>query len=430
MAKIKCKYDEIIDLHKLVGHKNNANKHPDNQVKLLAKNIDFQGWRLPIIVSNRSGMVVAGHGRMLAAEKLKEEKVPVVYQDFETEAQEYAFLISENKLSELAQHDDAIMIDTLRDMDFDLDFDLLGMDNFELPEIKQLDEANEDTVPENVETRCKKGDLWILGEHRLLCGDSTNVLDVEKLMNGDKADMVFTDPPYGMNYQADWTGVSQKTDNAKAFLSDTGAAGRNYKRDNVKNDDKDFDPGFFLEYFKDVKEQFWWGMDYYSERIKDRNNGSIIVWDKRSHENGGTLDKVLGSCFELCWSKKKHKRDIARIRWAGMFGTEKEHDKKRVHPTQKPVLLAEWFFDKWGKGLTNVVDLYGGSGSTLIACEKTNRKCYMSELDPHYCDVILTRWMKYTDKTAYLIETQGEKLKEPVPYAEVSLNLEANIKTE
>ena len=114
-----------------------------------------------------------------------------------------------------------------------------------------------------------------------------------------------------------------------------------------------------------------------------------MVWDKRG---GESADKMYGSCFELCWSKARHKRDIARVKWAGIFGMEKEHDKKRVHPTQKPALLATWFFNRWGAVGDIVADLFGGSGSTLIACEQLNRSCRMMELDPSYCDVIVKRY--------------------------------------
>jgi len=114
---------------------------------------------------------------------------------------------------------------------------------------------------------------------------------------------------------------------------------------------------------------------------------------------------MYGSCFELCWSKAKHKRDIVRIKWAGVFGTEKEFDKKRHHPTQKPIKLSSWFIDKYSKEKQNIVDIYGGSGSTLIACEQLERNCFIMELDPEYCQVIIDRWEKFTGQKAELIES-------------------------
>ena len=230
--------------------------------------------------------------------------------------------------------------------------------------------------------------MWILGEHRLLCGDATKKEDVERLMDGEKADMVFTDPPYGMNLDTDYSSMK-----SKMFKGKTGGDYHNP----IIGDDKQFNPTLVLNYFDYCKEQFWWGGDYYAEYLPKGN--SWIVWDKRLDDSA---DKMYGSCFELCWSKSKHKRDIARIKWAGIFGTEKEFDKKRHHPTQKPIDLALWFFDKYNGN--NVVDLFLGSGSTLIACEKTNRKCYGMEIDPHYCDVIVKRWEDYTGNKAERFE--------------------------
>jgi hypothetical protein len=179
----------------------------------------------------------------------------------------------------------------------------------------------------------------------------------------------------------------------------------------VKGDNEDFSAELIntiFTCFPDCKEVFLWGADYYAELLPEKNNGSWIVWDKRANGNDDieadySSDKMYGSCFELCWSKKKHKRDIARVKWAGVFGTEQEFDHKRYHPTQKPVKLAEWFITRYSNKDDNVLDLFGGSGSTLIACEQLGRKCYMCELDEHYCDVIIQRWEKLTGKKAVLL---------------------------
>ena len=157
-----------------------------------------------------------------------------------------------------------------------------------------------------------------------------------------------------------------------------------------------------------AKETFVWGANYFAELIPNRNYGSWVVWDKRSSNNDDidadySSDKMYGSCFELCWSKNKHKQDIARIKWAGVFGKEQEFDHKRYHPTQKPIKLVTWFLDRYSKKNENICDLFGGSGSTLIACEQLNRKCYMMELDPHYVDVIIERWENFTGQKAKLL---------------------------
>jgi site-specific DNA-methyltransferase (adenine-specific) len=276
----------------------------------------------------------------------------------------------------------------LQEAEFDIE--LLG---FEIP-VEPLQDVVEDELPEQVEPKSKLGDVWQLGRHRLMCGDSTDTATVQKLINGNKADLVFTDPPYGMFLDADYSDMSSKF---------KGSSGGN-KYDAVIGDNADFTPDLITSIFNNfdyVNEIFVWGADYYSELLPDKNKGSWIVWDKRGDESA---DKMFGSTFEMCWSKARHKRHIARIKWAGIFGMTKEHDKKRQHPTQKPVALVTWFFEKWAKDLKNVVDVYGGSGSTLLACEQTDRTCFMMELDPKYVDVIIARWEKLTGQTAELIE--------------------------
>jgi len=229
-----------------------------------------------------------------------------------------------------------------------------------------------------------------LGQHRLMCGDSTSVDAVDVLMAGEKAQMVFTDPPYGMRLDADFSGMKS---NPRMFDGKGLLGGRKY--DNVIGDHNDFVPELISTVFACFgycAEIFMWGADYYAELIPSKNDGSWIVWDKRLDESA---DKMFGSGFELCWSKSKHKRDLARVKWAGVFGTEKEQERSRCHPTQKPVELAKWFFERWGNAGDCVVDLYGGSGSTLLACAQSNRIARLMELDPRYCDVIRRRWTRF-----------------------------------
>lgn len=224
-----------------------------------------------------------------------------------------------------------------------------------------------------------------------MCGDSTDAGSVAILMDGQKADMVFTDPPYGMNLDTDYSGMKSRLGTS---FGERKLKGSSYN--NVIGDHEDFEPKLIETIFDNFgycQEIFTWGADYYAEMLPNKNKGSWVVWDKRLDDNS---DKMYGSCFELCWSKSKHKRDIARIKWAGVFGMEKDDTKTRVHPTQKPAILAQWFLKKYGKEGELVVDVYGGSGSTLIACEQLGRKCYMMELDPKYCDVIRKRYWKLT----------------------------------
>lgn len=389
-----------IEVSKLIPYAKNSRTHDDAQVAQIAASIKEFGWTNPILVDGDKG-VIAGHGRLLAARKLGYDKVPVIELKHMTEAQKRAYVIADNKLALNAGWDNnflALELQDLKDQDFDLT--LLGFDDKELdallaPEIVE-GLTDEDAVPDTpIEPKSKLGDIYILGNHRLMCGDSTSIDAVEKLMNGQKADVVFTDPPYGMFLNADYSDMDSKF---------KGSKGGN-KYDQVIGDNDDFSPELIntvFACFDYCKEIFLWGADYYAEHLPNKNNGSWVVWDKRGNESA---DKMYGSTFELCWSKARHKRMMARVKWAGIFGIEKEHDKKRCHPTQKPVELVTWFFDYFSlKDKKNVVDLYGGSGSTLIAAEKIGKTAYVMELDPKYCDVIVKRWEDFTGKKAVLSE--------------------------
>jgi len=266
-------------------------------------------------------------------------------------------------------------------------------------------------IEEIKEPICKRGDIWQLGNHFLICGDATVKEDVKKLMDGKKADMVYCDPPYGMGLNTDWSKAKSRLDFAK---EKNAFGGKKHKK--VIGDNEDFKPELIETIFNNFgycKEIFLWGADYYTELLLNKKDGSWFVWDKRLEDSA---DKMYGSCFELCWSKNKHKRDIARVKWAGIFGTEKEFDHKRYHPTQKPILLSIWFIEKYSEKDNLIADIYGGSGSTLIACEQLNRKCYMAEIDPIYIQVILERYIKYkgTSDDVFLLK-DGEK----IPYKEI-----------
>lgn len=387
-------YAEVLSLSKLKKSKYQRNKHPEDQIERLAIIMREHGVRHPIHISKLSGQVCFGHGRWEAAKKNGWTEFPVVYQQFNNEDEEYACVQSDNAIAHWAELDLSAINTDLANLGPDFDIDLLGIENFVLEPAEKFEaQADEDEVPEQVDTRCKLGDVWTLGRHRLMCGDSTSIDAIEKLMAGAIADMVFTDPPYGMKLDADYSSM--------------GGTGKKHK--NIVGDHDDFTPQLINTVFAsapEAKEVFMWGADYYAEHLQNRNDGSWFVWDKRSNENEiGKMDGQFGSSFELCWSKNRHKREMIRFSRPTSFW---RGDERSVHPTQKPIGVIEWFFERY-KG-SSVLDLFGGSGSTLIACEKTNRKCFMMELDPHYCDVILARWEKYTGKTAERIdgETKSE----------------------
>jgi DNA modification methylase len=259
----------------------------------------------------------------------------------------------------------------------------LDVPNFDGVEL----EAEEDDfdVPEGgIETDIVLGDLFEIGEHRLLCGDSTDSDSVAKLMNGEKADMVFTDPPYGMFLETDY----------KDNFGDNGfRKAKNY--DNVIGDNNDFTPELIntiFACFDYCKEIFIWGADYFAELIPNKNNGSWFVWNKKTTE---ALQNMFGNQFELCWSKNKHKRIILDVTWAGAFGHNRKTDgSTKVHPTQKPIKLIDIFIKEYIEANKLVADLFLGSGSTMVASHQLKRKCYGMELDPKYCQVIVDRMLK------------------------------------
>ena len=205
-----------------------------------------------------------------------------------------------------------------------------------------------------------------------------------------------TDPPYGMNLDTDLSAI--KT-NWKGWEGQGG----NYSP--VIGDDKPFNPTHLFEFFN-CAEMFLWGADYFAEKLPNRNEGSWLVWDKRVNEKtGADLSWGIGSEFELCWSKAKHKRDVIRKLWSGLYGTETQDVRKRIHPTQKPLEVIEWILEKHIKQGENIVDPYLGSGTTLIACERLGRKCRAVEISPAYCAVAIQRWVDVTGKEPVLLDT-------------------------
>ncbi|HOU27030.1 MAG TPA: DNA methyltransferase [Paludibacteraceae bacterium] len=379
-------------LSELKPLENNPRKISNENLERLGRDMENLGNFRPL-VCDVDGTVLAGNQRY---KKLLEKY---------GQAHEVEVSVPEKPLTE-KQRKEVVILDNKHRGEDDIDMlmkdysdtlESLGFDDLiPEPEIEVKEDNYEE--PEDLQTTVVLGDVYQLGDHRLMCGDSTKVDDVEKLMNGEKADMVFTDPPYGMNLDTDYSSM-------KSEIFKGGIGGNKYDAGIVDN----FDPEMIntIMLLK-ARETFIWGADYFAELLPNKNDGSWVVWDKRANGNDDieqdkSSDKMYGSCFELCWSKNKHKRDIARVKWAGIFGMSSQDQNKRIHPTQKPLELCCWFLKRYSKTRENIVDLFGGSGSTLIACEQTNRKCYMMELDPYYCSVIINRWETYTGKGAVKI---------------------------
>jgi DNA modification methylase len=389
--EVKCAYDKLVSIKDLKPHPKNPNRHSKDQITRLAEIISYQGIRRPVRISNRSGFITAGHGLVDALKYLGQKDAPVNYQDYQDEDQEYADIVADNAIASWAEIDLASINLEVPVLGPDFDINMLGLRDFEIDPNDKYADKDADEVPEVKESICKLGDLWQLGNHRLLCGDATSREDVEMLMNGEKADMVYTDPPYGINLNTDHGHLSGGH-NQKIYNPNKNK-GRKYSK--IKGDSKDFDPSLLLSLKCD--ELFIWGGNNFANQLP---MGGWICWDKKLTE---ASDKSLSGDFELCWSRDVHKFSMIRLYWNGVFGSQPDC-KNRVHPSQKPIKLAEWFFERWGKDKTNIVDLYGGSGSTLIACEKTNRRCFMMEIDEDYASVIIARWEKFTGLRASKIE--------------------------
>jgi len=385
----------VTSINSLHSDHKNARKRTDRSASLIKESIGRYGAARSIVI-DEDNRILAGNGTIEGAKAAGIKNVRIIETDGTeviavkrtglTEDEKIGLALADNRTSDLSEWDQEMLRRLSEEHDISPWFDQDDLD--ELLAVTELEpeegNTDPDDVPETPEDPITKlGDLWILGNHRLLCGDSTNPQHVERLMDGKKADMVYCDPPYGMNLNTDYSQLkgSAKSPNAKG-----------YKWKEVIGDDRDYDPSPLIAYFQDTPEQFWWGADYYFECLP--RNGSLLVWQKRDKADA----EMIGNDFEICWSRQRHKKATFWKRWVGFDSVEK--GEKRVHPTQKPVDLHCWVFDQWGKSGDLVVDLYGGSGSTLIACEKTSRHCRMMELDPAYCDVIVKRWEDFTGNTA------------------------------
>jgi DNA modification methylase len=226
--------------------------------------------------------------------------------------------------------------------------------------------------------------LKLKSKHRLLCGDSTKAEDVARLMDGAKIDMLFTDPPYGMDLDTDYT-----------KLPETQCESLTYEQ--VKGDNEPFDAAPMLDMFKDAKEVFLWGADWYYETLP--RGGSWIVWDKRTEASDG----LVGNHFEILWSLKRHRREIIRHHWSGF--TARNRDFGREHPTEKPIDVLCDVIDKHSKAGALIVDPFAGSGTTIIAAEKKGRRCHAVEFVPAYCDVIVRRFEQATGTKAHRVKS-------------------------
>lgn len=403
----------MASINDLQNDPKNARKRTDRSAKLIKQSLEEYGAARSIVI-DENNRILAGNGTIAGAKAAGIKNLKIIEADGDeiiavkrsnlTEDQKVGLAIADNRTGDLSEWDINMLEQLSKEHDLNDFFDKKELDDIlskkeVLPTEGLTDPDEVPEVPEEPIT--KEGDLYILGNHRLLCGDSTNILHVEKLMDGNKADMVFTDPPYGMFLNTDWSGIqgSMKSIGAKA-----GTFGNKYKK--VIGDNEDFTPDLINTIFASFsycKEIFVWGADYFAELLPNKNDGSWLVWDKRKESQA----EAIGSEFELCWSKSKHKRRMLRHDWFGFLSSSNPIEaRNRVHPTQKPTSLCEDVMSQWGNTGDIVADLYGGSGTTLIAAERTNRHAYLMELDPKYCDVIVKRWEDFTGNAAKRVSSK------------------------
>jgi len=376
----------------------NARRHTPRNVGTIVDALHEVGAARSIVI-DEDGTILAGNATAEAAAEAGIERVQVVDADGATliavrrtgltPAQKQRLALFDNRAAELAEWDAERLSAFLAEDAAALE-GLFHREEVEalLATLRPPPGADPGPAIDRAEELRAKwatapGQLWTIGRHRLLCGDATSADDVARLMGGERAGTVLTDPPYGIALDTDWSDVRGSL---RSIGATHGTRGRAY--DPVAGDDVPFDPAPLFRAFGDCREMFLWGADYYAERIPDRASGSWLVWDKRKESQA----EAIGSEFEVCWSKARHKRRLLRHDWFGFLSSENGAEARhRMHPTQKPTSLFRDILEQWAPAGAVVADPYLGSGTTAVAAEQTGRSCYALEIDPAYVAVALER---------------------------------------
>lgn len=387
---------EYLPIRKITPYHNNARAHGNDDVQAIVNSIKEFGFDDPLGVWGDENVIIEGHGRLMAAKKLKMKEVPVIRLDHLTDEQRRAYALAHNKTAELSMWDFDLLTEELEgitDIDMsDFGFDLDSLEDEEEAEVEEVE-----TPEPPKEPKTKPGDLYKLGEHRLICGNSTDINVIERLMDGVKADLMLTDPPYGINVVKSNGLVHGKAKGRKAKgLSDKRPTYAPIVGDDTTESARaSYEMG--LAYSEN---QIIFGGNYFTDFLPPSR--CWIVWDKEN-----TMDFADA---ELAWTSFDKVVKLYHFMWNGLIreGDRKVEGKERLHPTQKPVGMLADILKDFSEENNTILDCFGGSGSTLIACEQLNRKCFMSEISPAYVDVIVERWEKLTGNKAELLENTEE----------------------
>ena len=403
-----CAHDKVVDIETLVPNPKNPSQHPDAQIQLLGHIIRQTGWRQPITISKCSGFIVKGHGRLLAARLEGMKEVPVDYQNYTNEAEEYADLVADNRIAELAETDNRLLADIFADVDTgEIPMELTGYTEDEaenivtaLSEALRNDLSEPDEIPDPPEAEdviSQKGDLWILGRHRVVCGDATNEHDRELLLDGANPEILLTDPPYcSGGFQESGRAIgsigSKKSDGKGGFtrptISSDNLSTRGYQvlMKNVLG-------------ATDIKVAYiftdWRMWIYLFDLVEGSGLGvrNMIVWNKKTPGmgNGWRAQHELIMFAHRTKPKWDNHKGYGNVLEATRSGNE-------LHPTQKPVEILEKLLDntQWAEG---VLDTFGGSGTTLIAAESVGQQAFLMEMEPVFVDTIVRRYIRTTGKT-------------------------------
>lgn len=405
---------KLIPITEIKPNPKNPNKHTDDQIERLIALFKETGFRVPLVISNFSGLLAAGHGRLEALKRMKVEHVPVMYQDFKDESEEYAFVCADNAIAEwshLAKREIQDEVKNLKINFPEFNMDLLGFKEFKLPEVRKFFEKDPDSIGGgSFEPVAKPGDVWILGAHRLMCGDSTIIDGIEKLMAGKKANLVFTSPPYNANESLEYN------DGKKRFMY-------------ADKDSDNKSPEEYLQFIRDIFSSIFmateeeanvlfninYNANSESEYIKVINNAiedgwflrETIAWKKNGMPAGGYhMTRTWEPIFFLTKHENKYfqnKTDAERFfNFWEISNNGAQHEEHRAcFPVKLPELAIERYCPKDGL----LFEPFAGSGTTFIAAEMQQRVCYGMEIDPRYCDIIIKRWQGFTEREAILEST-------------------------